>query len=301
MPTRHSHRRWDYRPGFSLGEMLATVIIGAMILTAILGIYGRANQAANAVLAKVESPAMASEVLQLIARDLDRTFGADDVVVQIRNGFDRGFPRAELVLRRVFHDKDTKEQVLEEITWRAAYDAEGSTPGLIIYRSREGMGREDKLPEDQRKDWEKSYPFVPICRGATFFQIQAYKGEEIVDQWPAGAASDGGEGHDCLRGILRDGARNAGRPRRAEDQPDHRGQRDAKDQVRVGRVARAESARRPQPEQGGGEACRGAAAAGDQTRDLRACDEYAINPRIGHQWTESHTDKTEIAGGAGRG
>jgi hypothetical protein len=106
------------------------------------------------------------------------------VIVQIRNGFDNGFVRAELVLRRMFHDKENKEQVLEEIIWRAGYDHQGDTPGLIIYRSREGMGREDKLLEDQRADWEKNYPFVPICRGVTFFQIQAYKGEELVDQWP---------------------------------------------------------------------------------------------------------------------
>ena len=85
-------------------------------------------------------------------------------------------PRAELVLRRVYHDKDNKEQILEEITWRAGYDHEGQTPGLILYRSREGMGQEDKLLEDQREDWEKNYPFVPICRGVTFFQIQAVQG-----------------------------------------------------------------------------------------------------------------------------
>ncbi len=177
--------------GFSLGEMLAVVIIGAMILTAILSVYSRANQAANAVLTKIESPTLASEVLQLIANDMDRTLGADDVVVQIRNGFDNGFARAELVLRRMYHDKENKEQVLEEITWRAAYDNEGHHPGLILYRSREGMGREDKLLEDQRKDWEENYPFVPVCRGATFFQIQAYKGDDLVDAWPLSAAPAG--------------------------------------------------------------------------------------------------------------
>gem|GEM_PF-299056 len=177
--------------GFSLGEMIATVVIGAMILTAILGIYSRANQAANAVLDKVESPALASEVLQLMARDLDRLLGADDAIVQIRNGLDNHLARAELVIRRMFHDKDNKEQVLEEITWRAGYDREGDTPGLVIYRSREGMGREDRLLENQRKDWEKNYPFVPICRGVTFFRIEAFQGEDLVDQWPPSAPPTG--------------------------------------------------------------------------------------------------------------
>lgn len=173
-------------PGFSLGEMLVTVVIGGMILTVILGIYGRANQAADAVLKKIESPSLASEVLQLIAEDIDHVLAADDVSVQVRNGFDNGFVRAELVLRRTYHDKENKEQVLEEITWRAGYDHEGDVPGLVVYRSREGIGGADKLLENQREDWERNYPFVPICRGATFFQVQAYKGEELVDQWPLG-------------------------------------------------------------------------------------------------------------------
>jgi len=182
---------WRHQRGFSLGEMLATVIIGGMVLTAILSIYARANHAAGAVLTRIESPALASEVLQLMARDLDRTLGADDVVVQIRNGFDNGFARAELVLRRVYHDQENKEQVLEEITWRAGYDSGGNTPGLILYRSREGTGQEDRLLEGQREAWEKNYPFVPICRGLTFFRVQAYKGDELVDAWPMSAAPAG--------------------------------------------------------------------------------------------------------------
>ncbi len=195
--------------GFSLGEMLVTVVIGGMVLTAILSVYSRANHAAEAVLQRVEGPSLASEVLQLIADDVSAVLGADDVTVQIRNGFDSGFARSDLVLRRVFHDKENKEQVLDEITWRAAYDREGAAPGLILYRSREGMGLEDKLLEDQREDWEKNYPFVPICRGVTFFQIRAYKGDELVDQWPASAPPTGilvtisfAEPFEAVRGNL---------------------------------------------------------------------------------------------------
>ena len=71
------------------------------------------------------------------------------------------------------------------------YDSGGDTPGLVIYRSREGKGRDDRLLEDQREDWEKSYPLVPICRGVTLFQIQACKGEELVDKWPLSTAPAG--------------------------------------------------------------------------------------------------------------
>ena len=240
-PKTRQRRRCS---GFSLGEMLATVIIGGMVLTAILSIYNRANRAAGAVLEKIDSPVSGLEVLQLLSEDLDRILGADDVIVQIRNGFDNGFVRAELVLRRMYHDKDNKEQVLEEITWRAGYDHEGQTPGLVIYRSREGVGREDKLLEDQREDWEKNYPFVPICRGVTFFQIQAYKGDELLDQWPPSAPPAGvkvtisfAEPYETVRG-------HAGR-RRGEDQPDLRHRCDAKDQVRHGSAGDPNAPRTP--------------------------------------------------------
>ncbi len=179
------------RSGFSLGEMIVTVIIGAMVLTAILGIYGRANQAADAVLKKIESPSLVSEVLQLITEDLGRTLGADDVSLRVRNGFDNGFHRAELVLRRTFHDRENKAQTLEEIIWRAAYDHGGQRPGLVLYRSHDGVVQEDKLLDDNRDNWEKNYPFVPICRGITFFQVQACKGDEFVDQWATRALPPG--------------------------------------------------------------------------------------------------------------
>jgi len=187
--TNRSARR--RQAGFSLGELLAVVIIGSMILAAILTIYGRASQAADAVLRKIDGPSWTSEVLQLIAEDLGRTLSADDVTVQIRNGSDNGFQRAELVLRRTYHDNENKEQTLDQITWRAGYDHEGHTPGLVIYRSYEGVAQEDKLFDDNRDEVEKFSPFVPICRGVTFFQIQACKGEDLVDQWPASAPPPG--------------------------------------------------------------------------------------------------------------
>jgi hypothetical protein len=193
--------------GFSLGELIAVVIIGSMILVAILTIYSRASGAADAVLRKIDGPSWTSEVLQLIAEDLGRTLSADDVTVQIRNGSDNGFQRAELVLKRTYHDNENKEQTLDQITWRAGYDHEGRTPGLVIYRSYEGVSQEDKLFDDNREEVEKFSPFVPICRGVTFFQIQACKGEELVDQWPASPPPPGikitisfGTPHEMVRG-----------------------------------------------------------------------------------------------------
>jgi hypothetical protein len=170
--------------GYSLGEMLAALVIGAMVLTAILGVYGQANRAAEAVLDKIESPALGNEVLQRIAEDLDGIVGADDnVSVRIRNGYDNGFVTAELVVRRTLKDAENEEQVLEEITWRAGYDYDSAVPGLVIYRSRTGVGLADKLLDAKREDWESNYPLIPVCRGVTYFRIEIPKGEGALDRW----------------------------------------------------------------------------------------------------------------------
>ena len=177
--------------GYSLAEMLAVLVIAAMVLTAILAVYTRANHAADAVLRKIETPVLAAEVLQLIARDLDRVMGEDNVSIQVRNGFDNGFVTAEMTLRRTVEDAQKKEQVLEEIVWRAGYDYDSVVPGLVVYRGYEGIGYEDRLLDQKRDSLESASPLIPICRGVTFFKIEIPKGEATLDRW-ADTALPGG-------------------------------------------------------------------------------------------------------------
>lgn len=172
------------RSGYSLGEVLVALVIGAMVLTAVLTIYGRANRAAEAILSRIDSPALATEVLQLLAEDLDRVMGSEQgFSVQIKNGLDNNFARAQLVLRRTMRDGKNEEKVFEEITWRAGYDYDGASPGLVIYRGHEGIDLEDKLLDPKREKWEDSYPLVPLCRGVTLFRLEVPKGDDFVDQW----------------------------------------------------------------------------------------------------------------------
>ncbi len=160
------------------------LVIGAMVLTAILTVYTRANRAAEAVLGRVEGTALATEVLQRLSEDLDRVqSGQPGVSIQIKNGIDHKFSRAQLVIRRTMRDSKNQEKVFEEITWRAGYDYDGSSPGLVIYRGHEGIDLEDKLLDPKRESWESSYPLIPLCRGVTYFCVEVPKGDEWVDQW----------------------------------------------------------------------------------------------------------------------
>ncbi len=182
---RKRFRQFGDRSGWTLGEMLVALVIGAMVLVAVLTVYGRANHAAQAILGRIESPAVGTEVLQLLAEDLDRVMsGEQGFTLEIKSGLDNGFARAQLVMRRTMRDSKNAEKVFEEITWRAGYDYDGVTPGLVIYRGHEGIDLEDKLLDPKREAWENSYPLVPLCRGVTVFRLEIPKGEdEFVDQW----------------------------------------------------------------------------------------------------------------------
>jgi hypothetical protein len=171
--------------------MLAALVIAAMVLTAVLGIYARVQQASSAVIERMDSPALGDEVLQLIARDLDRTIGADGVTVEVRNGIDDGLSRAQLTIRQVYRDAQGNDQTLYQIIWQAGRDYDSGATGLIIYRSYEGIVPEDKLFEEKRELWEKNYPFVPVCRGVTYFRIDVPTEDKYVDQWPAAALPSG--------------------------------------------------------------------------------------------------------------
>jgi len=160
------------------------LVIGAMVLTAILTVYTQANRAAEAVLARAEGSALATEVLQRLSEDLDRVLSSQQgVTIQIKNGLDNKLARAQLVIRRTMRDSKNQEKVFEEITWRAGYDYDSASPGLVIYRGHEGINLEDKLLDPKRESWESSYPLVPLCRGATCFRVEVPKGDALLDQW----------------------------------------------------------------------------------------------------------------------
>jgi prepilin-type N-terminal cleavage/methylation domain-containing protein len=158
------------RRGFSLAEVLAALTIGGMILVAVLTIYSRVENAAAAITRKLDSSQLPSEVLQRIAEDMDRIVAGDsDTKVTVDNKFEEGYQSARLAIVRTISDNKDKAETFEEIIWEARADYESEANGLVLYRSYSGIGPEDKLLDEQRASWEKSYPFVPICDGVTFF------------------------------------------------------------------------------------------------------------------------------------
>jgi len=170
------------RRGFSLAEVIAALTIGTMVLVAVLGIYSRAGRSADAITHKLDSSRLPSEVLQRIAEDLDGIIASgSDTRVTIENKLNNLYPTARLTILKNYYDKASKPQTLEEIIWQTSYDYD--TDSLVLYRSHSGVVLEDKLLDEKREDWEKGYPFVPICDSVTFFKIQVPGGEDLLDNW----------------------------------------------------------------------------------------------------------------------
>ncbi len=168
--------------GFSLAEVLAALTIGAMILVAVLSIYSRAERSAAAITRKLDGSRLPREILQLIAEDLDKIITADsDTKITIENKFAKGLPTAKLAIQKTITDKDDKQQIFEEIIWQSSFDFDANS--LVLYRSHSGIALEDKLLDEKRADWEKEYPFVPVCDGLTFFKIQIQEGQTLQDKW----------------------------------------------------------------------------------------------------------------------
>lgn len=171
-------------PGFSLAEMLAALLIAAMVLVAVLGVYSRAEQSSGAIKRKLDGSRLPREVLQRIAEDMDKIVTPDsDTKITVENKFDsRSFPTARLTIAKTVQDRRGRPQKFEEIIWQATYDYDNDANSLVLYRSHSGMGMEDKLLDESKEDWEREL-FIPVCSGVTFFRIQVPRGKDLSNSW----------------------------------------------------------------------------------------------------------------------
>ena len=115
-----------HRRGLSLPELLAAIVVGALVLMAVLGVYQRITSASYSVLRHLDIFNMPEEVVQLIAEDFDRIVATrDNIQVKLARKLDgpRWLTRLEI-----------QPQPLQKIVWQTAVDFE--TDHLTLYRSR---------------------------------------------------------------------------------------------------------------------------------------------------------------------
>ena len=159
------------RRGFSLAEILAAMIIGSMVLIAVLTIYSRAEQTANALTEKLTDSRLPSEVLQLIAEDIDKVISTNgETEVLVANRYINSYMGGAFSINTKYKDSSDKDKIYEEIIWQSSPNYDGDANDMVLYRSYSGIAPEDKLLDKDKEDSEKD-AYVPICRGLTFFEF----------------------------------------------------------------------------------------------------------------------------------
>lgn len=185
-------KKFGFRRGLSLAEVLAAIVVGSMVLVSLLGIYNRAERATAAVNRTLDSSRLPGEILQRIAEDIDKVISAGaETRITIEPGYQNGYRGSKMTIVRTIKDSKNKDVTLEEIIWQSYYDIESDMEGLVLYRGHSGISLEDKLLDEQRADWEKGYPMVPICSGVTLFEITVPSGENVLEKWTSEAMPKG--------------------------------------------------------------------------------------------------------------
>ena len=170
------------KKAFTLAEVLAAIVIGAMILVAAVGVHSRCERLAAAIKRNLDHSQLPGEVLQRIAEDLDSIIATrNDVAITIQNKLDRdGYSNSRMRILKTYRGKDRSPQKLEEIIWQSNFDIDANS--IILYRSHSGIALEDRILDGQKETWEQEL-FVPICTGITFFKIMSFNSGVLIDGW----------------------------------------------------------------------------------------------------------------------
>lgn len=174
------------RAGFSLVEIVAVVVIAAMVTLAVLDVYNRAQSTMASVNTRIDNQMVPNEIMQRIAEDVDRlTLPGLETKITIANKFDGRYNLSQMTIITQFYDHSIppKPQIFEKVVWQSAYDPIEGT--VMLYRSHSGINLEDRivgqdLAKRQRGGREL---FIPVKTGITFFEIVVPQGDQILRSW----------------------------------------------------------------------------------------------------------------------
>jgi len=170
------------KTGFTLAEAIATLVIAAMIMVAVVGIYMGVKRAESSINKRLGDGFLGMEILQRITDDIGKVaLPGSDVTMSIKNKIDiGGYKVSQMIIESKIYGKDNKPQTFEKIIWQSRVDIDAN--GLVVYRSHSGYAMEDKMLEEPKEEYEKEL-FIPICSGATLFSIEAVRDGNAIEEW----------------------------------------------------------------------------------------------------------------------
>jgi hypothetical protein len=168
--------------GFTLAEAIATLVIAAMIMVTVTGIYIGVKRAEVSINKRLEGGFRTMEILQRITEDIDRlALPGSDVTMSIKNKLDiGGYNISQMIIESKIYGKDNKPLTFEKIVWQSKVDMD--TNGLTLYRAHSGYAIEDKMLDEPKEKYEREL-FIPICSGAKLFSIEAVVDGNAIESW----------------------------------------------------------------------------------------------------------------------
>ena len=174
----------QYRKGLSLVETITVLAITAMLIMAVLQIYGRVKDSAASINSSLDKNVLPREILHKIAEDLDKLAATGlDTTITINNKFDGGYNTAQMIIENKIYDKKNEPQIFEKIVWQSHYDP--FEDSLVLYRSHSGLNLEDKVTDNDLAEVQAggSELFIPLAAGITLFKIEVPKDETFLEKW----------------------------------------------------------------------------------------------------------------------
>ncbi|MHC5157449.1 MAG: type II secretion system protein [Planctomycetota bacterium] len=172
---------------FTLIETIVVLMLAALVLMAVLGIYNRVRASAVTIVDRLQESRLQTEILQKIAEDIDRLAAPGfDATINFQNKLNNGYHSARLILENSYYGTDDtkrreKKETFERIEWIATYDPDYDA--LKLYRMHTGLNAEDKLLEQAPDSASNKEQYIPVAEGVTFFEVKAQQGETVLGAW----------------------------------------------------------------------------------------------------------------------
>ena len=165
---------------FTLIETIVVLMLAALVLTAVLGIYGRVRACAVTIMDRLEKNRLQTEILQKIAEDIDRLAAPGyDAVITFQYKLDNGYLSSRMILENSYYGNGDKKDTYERVEWVTDYDP--AMDALKLYRMHSGLNAEDKLFGQTAASGKQQY--IPVADGVTCFDVKAQQGETVLGAW----------------------------------------------------------------------------------------------------------------------
>ncbi|ARN57833.1 prepilin-type N-terminal cleavage/methylation domain-containing protein [Sedimentisphaera salicampi] len=170
------------RKGLTLLELLAALAVTSIILITMVTLLYASQNTLKTINTELDESTRSQEVLQKIAEDINEFAAEGENVtfkLESKNTPEGLLYRFEMI--NYFNTSSNQKDVFKKVVWQSDFDVMLGT--FVIYRSRSGMKLEDSVVSTEQQQNPEREIYVPVTTGATYFSIQAYDNDNLLDEW----------------------------------------------------------------------------------------------------------------------